>query len=152
MLRQSTIDDYAPFVYLMRQVHEIHYKGNPSFYKNEMDTFDKNTFIQEMHHDNIYIYEEKKIIIGFAYFNIMTIQNNPAIQDRSFMYLIDICIEQTLRHKGYGVKIMNELQSIAKTKNCKEIILDVYTFNIPALRFYRKMGFKDEKIGMKYIL
>lgn len=49
-------------------------------------------------------------------------------------------IEEQYRHSGYGTKLLNEVEQIAKAKKCDFIKLDTLSFQ--ALDFYKKHGFE----------
>ncbi|MFA5305846.1 MAG: N-acetyltransferase [Candidatus Babeliales bacterium] len=57
------------------------------------------------------------------------------------IYIENIAIAPKFNHKGIGTLMMNEIQ---KTP-AEFIYLDVATRNIPAIQFYKKLGFK--KVG-----
>ncbi len=49
-------------------------------------------------------------------------------------------VDETLRGKGYGKKMMNEVEEIAKQKQLDFIKLDTLSFQ--ALEFYQKLGYE----------
>jgi len=148
MFRLASKNDYIQFKNLMNQVHKIHHAGLPSFYKEKMEEFPMEQYLEEIKSENIHVLIEDGKMIGFSYSNIIQIQDNPAILDHSFLYIIDICVDEKYRRKGYGKYIYNELIKINKEKGCKAIKLDVYEFNKAAIKFYQKIGLKTEKISM----
>ena len=148
MFRQAKLNDYLSFCTLMEQVHKKHNLGVPGFYKDIMGEFPKDDYINDIKEENIYVLEEDNEIIGISYHNIIKIKDNPAIKNQKIMYIIDICIEEKMKNRGYGTIVLSELEKIAKSKKCNRIKLDVYLFNTEAIQFYKKMNFKEEKIGM----
>lgn len=49
-------------------------------------------------------------------------------------------VDDSVRHHGYGSKLLQEAEKIAKEKNCRLIKLDTFSFQAP--EFYKKHGFK----------
>ena len=59
-----------------------------------------------------------------------------------------IIVDNSLRGKGYGKKIINEAIRYAKENlNADEINLGVFTVNEPAIRCYKAVGF--EEVGLE---
>ncbi|MDM5188329.1 GNAT family N-acetyltransferase [Bacillus sp. DX4.1] len=48
-------------------------------------------------------------------------------------------IDENIRHHGYGSKLLQEAEKIAKEKKCRLIKLDTFSFQAP--EFYKKHGF-----------
>lgn len=54
---------------------------------------------------------------------------------------IDILwVEESLRGKGYGTRLLNMIESMAKEKSCTFIKLNTFSFQAP--NFYLKNGYK----------
>lgn len=49
-------------------------------------------------------------------------------------------VDKNVRHGGYGSQLLNEIEQIAKEKNCRLIFLDTFSFQAPD--FYKKNGYK----------
>jgi ribosomal protein S18 acetylase RimI-like enzyme len=148
MYREALSQDFKAFNALMNQVQKIHHNGIPEFYKPSMEEFPYEDYLKEIKLGNINVLEIENSIIGFSYHNIIEIKDNPAIYDQSIMYIIDVCVDENSRHKGYGKEIFNGLRNIAKKNTCRSINLDVYNFNKEAISFYKKLNFSEEKVNM----
>ena len=61
-------------------------------------------------------------------------------QGKKYCKIVDVWIHDSLRGKGLGSKIIEQVTQYAKTKNCKYIVL--YTMEFQARPFYEKQGFK----------
>jgi len=49
-------------------------------------------------------------------------------------------VEDSLRGKGYGEKLLLQMEKTAIKNNCRLILLDTFSFQAP--NFYHKLGFK----------
>lgn len=49
-------------------------------------------------------------------------------------------VDETLRGKGYGEKLLESIEEIAVTNKCRLIQLDTFSFQAP--RFYQKYGYE----------
>lgn len=72
--------------------------------------------------------------------------------ERDDFYIGNLAVINSMRGKGIGTKILNQIITVATEKECKRVILDVIQDNIKAKKFYEKIGFKvcGEK-GFKWI-
>lgn len=50
-------------------------------------------------------------------------------------------VDNQLRLKGYGTKLLHKMEEVAKEKKCRLIILDTFSFQAP--EFYKKHGYKE---------
>jgi ribosomal protein S18 acetylase RimI-like enzyme len=75
--------------------------------------------------------ENKKIVGGCAGDNMY-----------GCLYVGQLWVTEQLRGKGYGYKLMQEAENLAKKNECK--FITVNTFNWEALDFYKKLGFYVE--------
>ena len=76
---------------------------------------------------------ETKEIIGFIAFGIYSI--NTA-------HIMILAVDPEFQRKGIGTKIMDYSFDIIKKTSIKIIRLEVKTTNIPAIKFYKKLGFE----------
>ena len=65
-------------------------------------------------------------------------------------HITNIAVQKDYRQKGIGNAIINKLFEIAKEKEMIGLTLEVRKSNIPALKLYRKNGFKLEGIRPEY--
>ena len=89
---------------------------------------------------NILVIEEKNEIIGFVYYGIRTRETNNE------MIIEQIAIDDRYKRKGYATKLMEEIKIISIQNNCTKIALGCYAFNESAIKFYKHLGFKEQKI------
>jgi diamine N-acetyltransferase len=151
-IRLAKIEDYLYVSELMQNVHVQHVKGLPGFYKQNENAMSREYFVDAIEKEQIYVLDDNEGIVGFALIEWIDIVDNPVIHNQKMLYIIDICINETNRKKGYGRVIFNNLENIAREKKCRSIDLDVYTFNVGAKKFYQKMKMNENKIGMTKIL
>jgi len=64
--------------------------------------------------------------------------------------IINFVIDKSIRNKGYGSMLMEELISEGQKNSMKSVILDVKDNNFKAISFYKKIGFKQIGIRKKY--
>lgn len=82
--------------------------------------------------------EEK--IVGFA----------GVIDTVDQLEITNIVVRKIYRKQGIGNELLDSLINIAKENNKDEIILEVNTKNLAAIKLYEKNGFKNIGIRKKY--
>lgn len=55
--------------------------------------------------------------------------------------LEDIFVREECRRKGYGKALINHVEHICKSRNCRKIILETSEMHQEAINFYKKNGF-----------
>ncbi|KAG7350346.1 acyl-CoA N-acyltransferase [Nitzschia inconspicua] len=71
------------------------------------------------------------------------------LNEGSFMYLEDLCVEESHRGLGCGTVIMERLALIALGLDCCKFTWTALDWNTPALNFYKKMGAIVNEDGLK---
>ena len=61
------------------------------------------------------------------------------------LYLSNIAVYPDFRGQGLGTQLLNVVSSIAKSRGCKRIVLDVETKKKGAIGLYQKFGFRIAK-------
>ena len=64
------------------------------------------------------------------------------------MHIEQLGVKKTEQQRGIGSKLIEEIKNIAEENNCDNIILDVWSFNSNAKKFYKNKGFKEQRIRM----
>jgi ribosomal protein S18 acetylase RimI-like enzyme len=59
-------------------------------------------------------------------------------------------IAEHQRGKGIGRALMNAVIDNARTANCRVIVCETQNTNVPAIHFYRSMGFTLDAIDLSY--
>lgn len=66
------------------------------------------------------------------------------------VHITDIVVKKNYRQKGIGSSLLQELISLTKKLNYKELTLEVNAKNDPAKKLYFKYGFKELGIRKNY--
>ena len=64
-------------------------------------------------------------------------------------HIEDIVVDQTLRGKNLGRRIIDLLKALAQANNCYKVILDCAERNV---KFYEKCGFKVKEVEMAWYI
>ncbi len=113
--------------------------GNLKYYEiEEMIAADNTYLIVAVHEDKL---------IGSGYVRIE--ENKIYHKNPKHGYIGFIYVESSFRGKKISTKILGELKRWASKKELKELRLDVYNTNIPALKSYESFGFNKSLVNMR---
>jgi ribosomal protein S18 acetylase RimI-like enzyme len=100
-------------------------------------------FFTVEHQSDIYILnDEKEKLVGFfATINMI---------DKKKMELLSIMIDPLSQRHGYGRKIMEFIEKLAKKAGFETIVLVTNIKNMPAINFYKSLGYKIIKKAENY--
>lgn len=65
-------------------------------------------------------------------------------------WIWDFHIDSDYQGKGVGSKLMNALSKKAKGSGSRVMVCETQNTNVPAIQFYRKMGFEIDGIDLSY--
>ncbi|MCD4711883.1 MAG: GNAT family N-acetyltransferase [Clostridiales bacterium] len=113
-------------------------------YKNLSVVKRYNSLIETLKNDhNFYVYEDNEIIKGIFLIGDSREEDDKNIENDNIpLELIAIYVEPAFKHQGIGSKLIEECETIAKSKDKSEIKLWVLEDNAIARAFYEKHGFE----------
>lgn len=137
---------------LRQQVTKLHMELCSDFFRTDTWTNIKDNIL------NISDDKDKKIIIevldgnviGYAMIKYMMRPMKLYAKETRFLYIEEIGIDNNYRGKGYGTRLMEFLIEEARKNGCCKFELGVWNYNINAVTFYEKFGFKPYKTMMEY--
>jgi len=66
------------------------------------------------------------------------------------LWVWDFHIDAEYQGKGIGTKLMKALIKLATEKGFRMMVCETQNTNVPAIRFYRKLGFEIEGVDLDY--
>ncbi|WP_249659444.1 GNAT family N-acetyltransferase [Lysinibacillus fusiformis] len=115
-----------------------HYEGDYSFYDMEADQEDLQAFLNPYTRGNVFAVLKKQELV--AYFSIMPVADQTME--------IGLGMKPSLTGKGLGYNFLKNAIYFANYP-CEMITLSVATFNLRAIKLYRKVGFQDAHTYMQ---
>ena len=117
-----------------------HYNARPDIFKCIDEKKLENEIRQKIENDEdvLIILEENKVI-GFLIYDIK-------IKHDKIMWIDQLIIDEKYRKKGYGKKLIENAEEIAKQENCVRIEFSCWSFNTDALEMYKHIGYKEQRI------
>lgn len=95
---------------------------------------------------HFFVAEKDNIIVGMALYYV-----KYSTWKGRCIYLDDIIVTESLRGKGIGAKLFEEVVAVAKEMGARKMEWQVLEWNISAINFYKKYStkFDDEWVNCK---
>lgn len=148
VIKNATMMDFEEIHSIFGEVHDLHLNNTTNTFK-DIDPFTKEEFEEVLSDKNsFFLIAEEIKIISFIHAFINEREGRKTKFKRT-MHIEHLGVIKTEHNRGVGSKLIEEIKKIAKVNKCDNIILDVYSFNENAIKFYKNKGFKEKKIKME---
>ena len=142
-IRKARPKDCNEVIKLLKQISQLHHTGRPDIFKPSVCKYNNDDLIFKFTDPEQYIIvatDEKDHVLGYAlsYFEIK--HDNRLLVDRKILYLDDLCVDDGYRGMNIGSQLFNATLLYAKETGCDSLELNVWEFNTPAIKFYKKHG------------
>lgn len=119
----------------------MHYSQRKDIFSNKEIEELKNNLINLLENLNeiIFVIDKNDDIIGYAALQFKD-------KTTKSIWIDEIIIDNNYRNNGYGKDLINEIFKFAKENDCQRIELNCWSFNADALKFYDKLGFKQQRV------
>ncbi|MBB5172270.1 GNAT family N-acetyltransferase [Texcoconibacillus texcoconensis] len=137
--------DYVTVAKLNKRVHDQHEQMHPYIFKPYNYDEVKSTFKQLMQNENFLflLIENEQESIGYAWIEFKYYPENTFMKGYRAVQVHQISISEEEKGKGYGSKLMKEIEQLAQKRNVDVIELDYWYGNDDASKFYEKHGFRN---------
>lgn len=140
---------------LLEQVCLVHHKGRPDLFKFGAKKYTEDELKDILHNDKTPVLaavDDDDRLMGYAFCIFQQHVNNNILTDIKTLYIDDLCVDEKLRGQHIGSGLYNAALDFAKKHGCYNVTLNVWSCNESALKFYKSLGLKPQKIGMEKIL
>ena len=142
-----SLEDYDKINELAIEVHNMHVEWNNDLYKYTNVVLTKDEYKELIDNKNIYCVKYDNNLVAYILIAIREKNiNDSKMRYRKILKIESICVTKDYRNKGIGTKILEFIDTLAKTNNCTDIYLDVNNHNKKAIKLYEKMGFIMKQI------
>ena len=148
MIELARAADRADVNRLARQVHAMHVSWRPDLYTMPEELFPEDLFQELVKNRELYVAKLDGTVMGFAWVR-MRLSEGVGLASRKVMLLNQVCVDETLRNRGIGTRMIEELRVLARAFGCSDLQLSVYPQNDEAVSFYQKCGFMIQSINMQ---
>lgn len=149
-IRKAHLKDLKEIKAIAAESLEFHSKYEPVFYNVKKAANYYNRWLKKSIQDKkilFFVAEEKDKVCGYVYGRLILGYPGYNIGD-----VYDIAVKKECQGRSIGKKLLKQIISAFKNKNCKDIRLRVYIKNKKALGLYSSLGFKKTIYGLKKVL
>ena len=154
LIRRAKLKDIPKINDLLRQVNYVHYEKRKDIFKmgNKYTDEELSLLIQDDNRPIFVITSDQDEVLGYVFCIIEQHLNNNLLTDIKTLYIDDFCVDETCRGQQLGTKLYHYVKEYAKSIDCHNITLNVWTLNESAKKFYEHLGLIPQKIKMEDIL
>ena len=154
-IRRALISDMQGINKLLNQVLMVHHNGRPDLFKANVKKYTDEELIEIIEDNNKPIFvaiDDNEEVLGYAFCVFQQYINNNILTDIKTLYIDDLCVDERKRGMHIGKALYEYVVGYAKSENCYNITLNVWSCNESAIKFYEHCGFVPQKVGMEKIL
>lgn len=154
-VRKAEIKDIPAILKLLVQVDMVHHNGRPDLFKGPATKYDAKQLEEIIGDEKTPVFvciNDEGSVVGHAFCIHKQILNDSVLTDIKTLYIDDICVDEVARKSGVGKALYDHVIEYAKSQDCYNVTLNVWSCNPGAMKFYEMMGMKPQKIGMETIL
>ena len=153
-IRRATCRDVDGINKLLRQVLEVHHKGRPDIFRGGAKKYTDGQLLDIIEDGSrpIFVADEGGEVVGYCFCIFIQHENDNILTDIKTLYIDDLCVDETRRGEHIGKKLYDFTVAFAKTSQCYNLTLNVWSCNESAMKFYEKCDLLPQKVGMEIIL
>ena len=153
-IRFAKGQDVPGIIKLLQQVGKVHHEGRPDLFRVNAQKYGPSQVMDMLGKvDNpIFVAVEEDQVLGYGFCVIEYYQTHSVMNDRTTLYIDDLCVLEECRGKHIGTALYQEILRYAKYRGCYNVTLNVWSCNEGAMKFYESLGMKSQKVGMEAIL
>lgn len=153
-IRFAKAQDVPGMIKLLRQVGRVHHEGRPDLFRSNAQKYSPSQLLGMLDNADapIFVAAEGEKVLGYGFCIIESVYENSVMNDRTTLYIDDLCVLEECRGQHIGTAIYHKILEYAKGCGCYNVTLNVWSCNENAMKFYESLGLKPQKVGMEAIL
>jgi len=154
-VRPAKRQDIPAILELLVQVDMVHHNGRPDLFKGPTTKYDAaqlETILEDETTPVFVCVDETGRVLGHAFCIHKQILGDRVLTDVKTLYIDDICVDEAARGKGVGKALYRHVLEYARSMDCYNVTLNVWSCNPGAVKFYESLGLMPQKIGMEQVL
>ena len=147
VLRVANLDDLPILLEFEQRLIKAERPMDPSINDGNISYYDISEMIIATNSE-VFVVELDHEVVASGYAKI--IDDRPYLKHKKQGYLGFMFVPEEHRGKGLNKLILDALIDWCKARNVFEIRLDVYDVNETAIKAYKKSGFRNYLLNMRY--
>ncbi len=146
-IRSAATSDYEAICLLYEQLDQLHRTAWPDLYADAQPPSRSREFLQRIIADgnsSMLVAECQGTVAGLIYGNVLKASTTPTLRLQAFATIQELIVQEARRGMGIGRALYEAWARWARQKGAEAIQLSVASFNESAIRFYLKLGFKEQ--------
>ncbi len=145
IIRKASMNDLEGLFPIFLEGYIYHYEVRKDVFGEPNELFLRDILIDDLcgtDKETIILIEDETII-GYIQYAIKE-KNRDKI-----LWIDEFVVTKDKRNMGYGKKLMDYIEDIAKSIKAKRIELNCWCFNTDALEMYKKRGFSNQRVVLE---
>jgi len=141
-IRKAKTSDIDRLIQLETKLYQHHAKNDSRF--KDIEFISRSAVEDEI--DNLeyyFVISDEHFVFGFIKSIEKEVKDSELMNKKKYMEILDLIIEEEYRNKGYGKKLIKNIEEIAKEKQFDCVEIPVYCFNEQANAFYEENGYEN---------
>ena len=150
-IRFAKAQDVPGIIKLLQQVGKVHHEGRPDLFRVNAQKYGPSQILDMLGKNEtpIFVAVEEDVVLGYGFCIMEQYLQHTVMNDRTTLYIDDLCVLEECRGKHIGTAIYNEILRYAKYRGCYNVTLNVWSCNESAMKFYEKAGMSPRSITME---
>jgi len=139
--------DTADVLSLLEEILRIHHAGRPDIFSDHGAKYTAED-LEKLFSDPMtpsFTVREDGAFRGYALCRFVVSDGTPPRHAAKTLYIDDLCVLSDHRGKGLGSAMIEHLKAFAKEENCDRVELNVWEFNLGAMKLYQRCGFSTQR-------
>lgn len=132
------------------RIHDLHAQGRPDLFGGGSAKLDASSLLPLFDDpEHLCLVAE---VAGQAAGYLLAVRKhsqNLTLSDFSTLYIDDLFVEESFRHRGIATALMQKAEEFARTAGCYNLTLNVWQFNKGAMALYDRLGFFPQRTIME---
>ncbi len=150
-IRPAEPSDSARILEMLAAIGKLHSEGRPDIYCQNLVKYSTEELVAIMADERspIIVAELDGEVVGYAFMQIKEVRGNSALVERRYVYVDDLCVDESSRGHGIGRLLMDGVVDYTRSIGLSKVELNVWEFNESAVRFYERYGMSTQKRQME---
>ena len=148
-VRPATPADLDALIALNAVVQTLHVRLEPDIFKAEVDAVALRAFFADLigkAATGLLIAERSAEPVGYLWYDLQDRPPTVLTHARRRIYVHHVAVCETMRRSGVATALLRAVAGEATARNVDCLVLDAWTRNTEALRFFQACGFQPFKI------
>ena len=153
MIRRAAAGDIPALVSLLREILLVHHRARPDLFRSSGQKYDEAALSVMLQNPAlpIFVYEEAGTVLGYVMCQEQFFCSDTQLPVKT-LYIDDLCVDSSCRHRGIGKKLFEYACSYAREKGFYNVTLHSWDGNPGAMAFYRAMGMQTQYTTLELVL